>query len=238
VIVGLPLGTSRSPTDGLRSAAVGAQLARITPIAGIGFLLLTLLSELLKGDSPSTVDPPLRVATYLEEHRNGILGGAYVQMLGLALFLIVVLVAIERIWLVGGRRVEAAFAATGALLTIVAYTAYVFFTSALAFGAGPDLDLGTLESLWEVRFVAETFIAFPAALLLGAVGVAGLRMPGLQTWYAPATIFAAFAFLVGAAAVARTGFFAPDGDYGFILFWLLPLWVAVTAFVATPRPAS
>jgi hypothetical protein len=231
MIVGLPLGTSRSPTDGLRSTAVGAQLARITPIAGIGFLLLTLLSELLKGDSPSTVDPPLRVATYLEEHRNGILGGAYVQMLGLALFLIVVLVAIERIWLVGGRRVEAALAATGALLTIVAYTAYVFFTSALAFGAGPDLDLGTLESLWEVRFMAETFIAFPAALLLGAVGVAGLRMPGLQTWYAPATIFAAFAFLVGAAAVARTGFFAPDGDYGFVLFWLLPLWTAVTGFV-------
>jgi hypothetical protein len=26
-----------------------------------------------------------------------------------------------------------------------------------------------------------------------------------------------------------------DGCYGFLLFWLLPLWVAVTAFAATPR---
>jgi hypothetical protein len=33
--------------------------------------------------------------------------------------------------------------------------------------------------------------------------------------------------------VLRTG-----RGFGFILFWLLPLWVAVTAFVATPRPAD
>ena len=228
------MGTSGSPTDGLRSTALGAQLGRITPIAGIGFLLLTLFSELLKGDSPSTVDPPLKVAIYLEEHRNRILSGAYVQMLGLLFFLVVAIAVVELVWL-GGRRLEAALAAVGALLTVVAYTTYVFLTSGLAFGAGPDIDPGTLESLWELRFVAETFIAFPAALFLGAVGVAGLQMPRLQTWYAPTTTFAAFAFLVGAAAVARTGFLAPDGDYGFIMFWLLPLWTAVTGFVVRAR---
>jgi hypothetical protein len=34
------------------------------------------------------------------------------------------------------------------------------------------------------------------------------------------------------ASLARDGFFAPDGGYGFILFWLLPLWVVVTAWSA------
>ena len=30
------------------------------------------------------------------------------------------------------------------------------------------------------------------------------------------------------ATLARHGFFAPDGGYGFIVFWLLPLWIAAT----------
>jgi len=48
----------------------------------------------------------------------------------------------------------------------------------------------------------------------------------------------ALMFLVGGAALARHGFFAPDGGYGFILFWLLPAWVAVTAYVASSRRLS
>lgn len=31
---------------------------------------------------------------------------------------------------------------------------------------------------------------------------------------------------MGGADLARNGFFALDGGYGFLLFWLLPLWVA------------
>jgi hypothetical protein len=67
---------------------------------------------------------------------------------------------------------------------------------------------------------------------LAAVGVVR------GSWFRWFSFAVALAFLVGSAALARNGFFAPDGGYGFIFFWLLPLWVAVTAFVATPRPAS
>jgi hypothetical protein len=39
--------------------------------------------------------------------------------------------------------------------------------------------------------------------------------------------------------MARTGFFAADGDYGFLLFWLLPLWLLVTGIglLRGPRAA-
>jgi hypothetical protein len=43
-------------------------------------------------------------------------------------------------------------------------------------------------------------------------------------------------FLVGGGALARNGFFAPDGGYYFILFWLLPVWAMVTAVTASPVP--
>jgi hypothetical protein len=39
--------------------------------------------------------------------------------------------------------------------------------------------------------------------------------------------------LLGGATLARNGFLAPDGGYSFLLFWLFPIWVAVTSFVAT-----
>jgi hypothetical protein len=76
----------------------------------------------------------------------------------------------------------------------------------------------------------------PTGPVSGSVALA--VRPGLTPpWYRWGSLATAALFLVGgaAAALARNGFFAPDGGYGFILFWLPPIWVAVTAFVATPR---
>jgi hypothetical protein len=209
---------------------------RVGSAAGIGFLLLILVSEVLKSSSPSPTGSAGSIVAYLHDHRGGILAGAYVQMLSLFLLALVLLIAIERV-AVAGRRREAALAAGAGLLLIVSYTTYVFLTAALAFGAGPDAAPTTAKALWEIRFVSETFIAFPAALLVGSVATAAWRMSTVPRWYATGSALAAVAFLAGGATLARNGFFAPDGGYGFILFWLLPLWVAVTAFVVR-QPAG
>jgi hypothetical protein len=203
---------------------------RLLRAAGVGFVVVTLVSELLKGDSASPSGPAAAIVSYLDEHRSGILAGAYVQMLGLFLLAVVALAAVERLAL-ARRRGNAAFAALGAVLLVVAYTTYVFLTAAAAFGAGADQSAATAKAVWQLRFVAETFIAFPAALLVGAVAAGALRDRVAPRWYAWGSAAAAVAFLVGGAALARHGFLAPDGGYGFILFWLLPLWVAVTGFV-------
>ena len=122
----------------------------------------------------------------------------------------------------------------GLILTLTAYTTYVFLTAALAFGAATDATPETAKSLWEIRFVSETFVYFPVALLIGSVAFA--VRPGLtRPWYRWGSLATAAIFLAGGAALTRNGFFAPDGGYGIILFWLLPGWVAVTGFVATPR---
>jgi hypothetical protein len=202
---------------------------RLAAWAGIGFVVVTLVSEVAKGDSPSPTGPADEIVDYLRDHRTGILAGAYLQMLGLFLFAVVVASAVERLWQEGRRR-EASFAALGAVLVVVAYTSYVFLTAALGFGAGPDAGPAVAKALWEIRFVAETFIAMPAALLVGSVAVAGLRLERVRRWYAVFSAVAAVAFLIGGAALARNGAFAPDGAIGFILFWLLPIWVAITGF--------
>jgi hypothetical protein len=192
-------------------------------LAGIGFAVLVLVSEVLKGDSPSPNAPPREIVDFLVDERTAILAGAYVQML--ALFLAAFAIVSVTGWPDG---VADRLARLGLVLTLAAYTAYVFLTAASAYGAA-DLPAGTVKALWQVRFVSETFVAFPAALLIGASAWAS-RARRRYAWFSAVV---AAAFLVGGASLAREGFFAPDGGYGFILFWLLPLWVVVTAW--SPR---
>lgn len=208
---------------------------RLTRVTGLAFAVVILVSEVLKGDSPSPTGPADEIVSFFADHRSTILAGAYVQML--ALFLLALLFATLSDDVLPVDTVAGSLARLGLVLTLTAYTTYVLFTAALAFGAATDTTPETAKSLWEIRFVSETFINFPVALLIGSVAFA--VRPGLaRPWYPWGSLATAAMFLVGGAALARNGFFAPDGGYGFILFWLLPLWVAVTAFVATPRHAA
>jgi hypothetical protein len=204
-------------------------------VTGVLFAVTTLVSELLKGDSPSPTGPEGEIAAFLTDHRSTILAGAYVQML--ALFLLALLFAALASELLPQELLSGRLARLGFVLVLVAYTSYVFWTAALAFGAALDSGTHVGKALWEIRFVAETFVNFPVALFIGSVGFAAIGVVR-RSWFRWFSFAVALAFLVGGAALARNGFIAPDGGYGFILFWLLPLWVAVTAFVATPRPAS
>jgi hypothetical protein len=205
---------------------------RLTRVTGLAFAVVILVSEVLKGDSPSPTGPAAEIVSFFADHRSTILAGAYVQML--ALFLLALLFATLPDDVMPVDAVAGRLARLGLALTLTAYTTYVLFTAALAFGAATDTTPETAKSLWEIRFVSDTFINFPVALLIGSVAFA--VRPGLtRSWYRWGSLAIAAMFPVGGAALARNGFFAPDGGYGFILFWLLPLWVALTAFAATPR---
>lgn len=209
---------------------------RLTRLTGIAFALVVLVSEALKGNSPSPTGPTSEILTFFADHRSTILAGAYVQML--ALFLLALLLATVSEDLMPPRTVAGRLGRLGLVLTLGAYTTYAFLTAALAFGAAIDSTPDGAKSLWEVRFVSETFLNFPVALMIGSVAIAaGLARP----WYRRASLVVAALFLLGGGALARNGFFAPDGGYSFLLFWLLPLWVAVTGFVSTstrPDPSS
>ncbi len=205
---------------------------RLTRLTGVAFAVTILVSEVLKGNSPSPTGPASKIVSFFADHRSTILAGAYVQML--ALFLLALLFATVAEDVMPESSIAGRLARLGLILTLTAYTTYVFLTAALAFGAATDATPETAKSLWEIRFVSETFVNFPVALLIGSVAFA--VRPGLtRPWYRWGSLATAAIFLAGGAALARNGFFAPDGGYTFILFWLLPVWVAVTGFVATPR---
>jgi hypothetical protein len=103
---------------GERMGRVKGYLVRL---AGIGFAVLVLASEVLKGDSPSPNAPAPEIVAFLVDGRTGILAGAYVQML--ALFLAAFAIVSVTGWPDG---VADRLARLGLVLTLVAYTAYVF----------------------------------------------------------------------------------------------------------------
>jgi hypothetical protein len=149
-------------------------------VTGLAFAVVILVSEVLKGDSPSPTGPADEIVSFFADHRSTILAGAYVQML--ALFLLALLFATLSDDVMPLDTVAGRLAHVGLVLTLTAYTTYVLFTAALAFGAATDTTPETAKSLWEIRFVAETFINFPVALLIGSVAFA--VRPGLaRPWY-------------------------------------------------------
>ena len=178
-------------------------------LAGIGFAVLVLVSEVLKGDSPSPNAPAREIVDFLVDGRTGILAGAYVQMLALFLAAFAIVSVTGRPDSVANR-----LARLGLVLTLVAYTAYVFLTAASAYGAA-DLPAGTVKALWQVRFVSETFVAFPAALLIGASAWASLA----RRRYAWFSAVVAAAFLVGGASLVLSA--VPAAAAGLALYALL-----------------
>jgi hypothetical protein len=192
-------------------------------VAGIGFVVGILVAELLKGDSPSPTAPAAEIVDFLVAGRSAILAGAYVHMLVLFVGAYAIVAAVG--W---GEGVAGRLGRLGLVLTLAAITTYVFLTAAAAFDP-EGLEAATVKALWQARFVSETFIAFPVALLVGSRAASE---SGRYRWFSAVV---AATFLVGGGALARDGLFAPDGGYGFILFWLFPIWVAVTAFHGTAQ---
>ena len=205
---------------------------------GIVFVILLFAGEVALGDTthPPTNASGEKLIAFFEEYRTGSLVGAYIQALSAMLllwFVSSVTVSLAS-W---GQRTAAVLAAASGTVAVAVFVLYLLLSSALAFGAASNggLDAGATGALYQVRSMALTFYSFPVAALVAATSVAALRLRFFPRWYGIFGVVVAAAFLVGGADVAQSGFFAPDGDYGFILFWLFPLWLIVTSIAFMRR---
>jgi hypothetical protein len=89
-------------------------------VTGIVFVVAILVSELLKGDSPSPTGPEQEIATFFGDHRSAILAGAYVQML--ALFVFALLFAAMAHELMSQTSLSGRLARLAFVLVLVSYT--------------------------------------------------------------------------------------------------------------------
>ena len=213
---------------------------------GIAFVVLLFAGEVALGD---TTHPPAnatgeKVVAFFEKYGKGSLIGAYIQAIA-AMLLLWFVASVATALASWGQRTKAVLAALGGTVSVGVFLLYLSLSSALAFGAASTggLDAGAAGTLYQARFMALVFYSFPVSVLVAATSVGALRIRHFPRWYGWFGIVVAAAFLIGGADVARSGFFAPDGDYGFILFWLFPLWLMLTSVVfmrrtGDPRPVE
>lgn len=197
--------------------------------AGIAAVVLLFAGEVVGGNDahPPATGTGQHIAAFYAANHAGILAGTYVH--GAAVLLLLwfaaVLAATVR---ARGQDAMATLITAASAVTAAAFGLWLVITAALAFGAGPGQDPGAVQLLYQLRYLTQTLWSLPVAALIAATAVAVLRgrvLPRWHGWFSAAT---AVAFLAGGAGMARAGFFAPDGGYGFLLFWLLPLWLLVT----------
>ncbi|HEY2959075.1 MAG TPA: hypothetical protein VGM21_12835 [Actinomycetota bacterium] len=207
---------------------------------GIAAVVLLFVGEVLGGDDvhPTATDSGQHVTAFYAANHAGVLAGSYVH--GVALMLLLWFAAtLAGVVRAGGQDAMATLIATASAVTAGVVGLWLVVTATLAFGAGPGQDPGAAQVLYQLRYLAQTFWSLPVAALTGATAVGVLRgrvLPRWHGWFSAAT---ALAFLLGGTDMARTGLFAADGDYGFLLFWLLPLWLVVISIglLRSPRAA-
>jgi hypothetical protein len=205
-------------------------------LLGVTFVVVLYVGEAaLGGNHPDPTESGGTIVRFYQLHREGALVSGYLEALAM---LVLVWFAVEvGDWLnrTGRTRLHVTLVA-GAVLTAATYLHWLLMQSTLAFGvtaeSGPELT----QAFYQTIFITQTFVMFPAALLVGAGSVAAFAGSELPRWYGVGGCLTAFGLLVSGADVARSGTFATSGDLSWLtLYVLFPVWVVTTGVLVSRR---
>lgn len=200
------------------------------PVSGVVFVGLIVATFFLPTASPpDTNDSAQTVVSWFTDHRTALLTSGYLSGLAIVAFAVFLGSLIHSMRAAGEDLFSWVTLGGGVLLG-----AYAIFSTAtqtlLAFNLAKELDAATVKGLWELGF-AGFGLTFPLAILAVATSLAALRTRFLPQWYGMLGILASLWFVVGGATYARTGFFSPDGAYGFIGLIAFLAWVLLTSIL-------
>jgi hypothetical protein len=205
-------------------------MARWHRLLGLVFFLLIWAGEIAgTGDHPPPTGSAQAIAEFYVRYATEQRVGVYLQAAaGLVLVVLGACIAAR----FRDSMVSVLLVATSALGTAAMLWTYLALNGALAFGIGSDADPDVTRAVYQVRYVTDTIISFPAALLVGSIAVAVQRHHAARLWYVIASAVVAAVMLASGADLAREGFFAVNGDLSFLGFFVLfPLWAAISGFV-------
>ena len=199
---------------------------RLAAASGLVFLALYIVAMFVVPRPPGLGSSNAKIAAYYVDHHRA--GLVQTMLLGLAV--------IAFLWFIGSlaalirnageiRLASVAFAGgvTTAGLALVGTTinAALFMRVALE---SPAMAGG----LNVIALTAFTLIGFTVAVIAFATAIAVWRSKVLPTWYAAITAIGGIVFLFGGAALAHSGFYAPDGAYAMIGTIVFLVWTLIT----------
>ncbi len=187
-------------------------------LAGVVFVVLTVVGAFLAGSPPKVSDPDAKIINFTRDNQDGLRVSAYLGGLGITFFLVflgVVWTRLRRAEGGGGRL--AGTAAMGGIATVS--------IAAVGYGLSAYGALHPIESAGTYRLstVIFGFLGFAALVLTEATSLVILRTKFLGTWLGWFGLLVALLWLVGSAAVATENdtIFA----IGFVAFLAWALWL-------------
>lgn len=197
----------------------------LTPLTGIVFIALAVVSSVLAGEPPGADEGAPEIVRHYVENEDSVIVGAILS--GFAIVALLFFANHLRVLL---RRAEPAGAELSPLVLTgaIVLCAGVGFDSALAWGmaeAAEDVDpvaIQAMQAIWDNDFLP---MAAGLALMFLSAGLSIVRYRGLPVW------LGWVALVIGIAAITPVGFFA------FLVGGLWVLVVAVLLLVGEGREA-
>jgi hypothetical protein len=204
--------------------------SRPTALAGLTFVVLSVIGIAMIGSEPHLNATPQLLAGYLRNHRTALLTTN--ALLSVANGALLVFAVSLRRWMPDYAK-SLVVVAAGVLCAIGAATATI--PAALAhYGTSGFSDAQT-RTLMAVYYTGNAFSAMPAALIVGTVAVVAARGGGRRV-LAGASAAIALVQVAMTFTLLGSGSFAPDaGSTAGVIFGLLTLWVAAVS-VSSLRP--
>jgi hypothetical protein len=201
---------------------------RWAPVSGLAFVALSLSAWLLFIGAPGVDGSAADAADFVRGERSRLLAAAFLSALALVpylSFLGLIVSTVHR----AGQAALAIVALCGGLLAATLFALIVAIPAALAFNIAGTVDPQITKAIYDLVWPLQVLIAFPTAVLVGAISLASLRCRLFPSGVCWAGLGAATVVLVGGTTWSRTGYWSPSHGYGYAALFVFLSWIVVTS---------
>jgi hypothetical protein len=205
--------------------------------SGIGFVVVFICAFLVFGDQPKLGDPVEDVVAFYDGDRGRVLTASFIFGVALLLFLWFVGAIANALREAGEGRLAATTIATAATY-VGLQVALITVAAGLAHTVAGRGDASVTQALADLVWVGDVVAAVPLAGVTAAASVGLWRARLIPTWLGWAGLGVAALLLLRGTNWATDGFWAPDGEYIWIVIVAGLAWILVTSVLLVRRPLA
>ena len=203
--------------------------------AGIGFVVVVILSFVVGGETPTVGDPVEEIVSYYGDRGQVLISsGLFALALGLWIWFAATLAnnLRER----GEGRVGATIIAAVATFAAIQFVGTAL-NAVLAYSVAGSGEAGVTKALFDLTWTLDVLAAVPSALFFLSAAVGLRRTEMIPVWLSWAGVGVALLFGLRVTNWASDGFWSPTGEYLFVLIPLSLMWILATSVILV-RAAS
>jgi hypothetical protein len=206
---------------------------RLGALAGLLFIVLSLIGDLSSGSPPGTDDSAGKIASFFADHHRGVILSVVLTGIAGPFFVWFLVALVLRLRAAGETAWAVAAFGLGLVALAAGFAADAFYGSLARIALVADPNVAKSVYQLDGFFTVKSFWFAAAAVL--AVAIAAWR--ALPRWYALVSFAAAVVCALGGIAVKQKGFLAPLGGLTGIAFLGLLVWVVASAAMLWREPA-